>query len=199
MFYRKDHGYIFVHNPKAAGRSIRAALDYDKPLQCPVSHVPLYAIDDYKQYFSFGFVRNPWDRLVSYYFYLCQKDDAIDNANYNRDQVESIGFNKWLINSRMLLFGDDHPDVNINKMKSAQARSQMWWLKGCNFIGKYEHLEEDLNEAAYWGGFKIKNPLPALNLTIHKNYTEYYDQCSIDFVKKYFEEEIDRFGYRFKH
>ncbi len=198
MFYRKDHNYIFVHNPKAAGRSIRAAIGYDEPLPSPVSHVPLYAIDDWEQYFTFGFVRNPWDRLVSYYSYLCQKPDSVDNENYDREQLKSFGFNKWITDSRMILFGDDHPDVKIGKMKSVQARSQMWWLTGCNFIGKVENLEEDLNAAAYWGGFEIKNPLKNLNLTVHKHYSKYYDQNSIGFVKKYFEEEIDRFGYTFK-
>ena len=197
MFYRKDHGYIFVHNPKAAGRSIRTALDYDEPLPCPVSHVPLYAIDDHEKYFSFGFVRNPWDRLVSYYSYLCQRPNE-GKDNYSRKQVKSLGFNKWLINSRMLLFGDDHPDVNINKMKSVQARSQMWWLEGCDFIGQFENLNEDLKQAAYWGGFEIKNPLKNLNLTKHNHYTQYYDQNSVNFVKKYFEEDIDRFGYKYE-
>ncbi len=199
MFYRKDHNYIFVHNPKAAGRSIRTALGYDKPqLQCPVSHVPLYAIDDHQRYFTFGFVRNPWDRLLSYYCYLCQRPDE-GKDNYDRKKVIAIGFNKWLIHSRMLLFGDNHPDVHKNElMYTFQKRSQMWWLEGCSFIGKFENLEEDLNYAAKLGSFEIKNPLPVLNNSVHDNYEGYYDQHSIDFVKKYFKEEIDRFGYKYK-
>ena len=202
MFYRKDHGYIFVHNPKTAGRSIRSMLNYDKPqLQCPVSHVPLYAIDDHEDYYSFGFVRNPWDRLVSYYMYLCQRKDK-GQDNYDREEVKRIGFNKWLTKSRMLLFGDDHPDVCIDntiRLPSFQMRSQMWWLEVCDFIGQYENLQEDLKQAAYWGGFKLPVSMPLLNMSLHKNYTEYYNQSSINYVKVYCEEEIDRFGYRFQH
>jgi len=199
MFYRKDHGYIFVHNPKTAGRSIRVALNYDKPeLMCPVSHVPLYAIDDHADYFSFGFVRNPWDRLVSYYCYLCQREDAIEKDNYPRAEVINMGFNRWLLDSKMILFGDDHPDVNIGIMKSVQARSQMWWLNGCNFIGKFENLQKDFNYVCSRIG-KERTILPRKdsNYTTHSHYGNYYNEESIEIVRETYTDEIKQFGFKF--
>ena len=68
-----DPKTLFIHVPKAGGTSIQQWLfnncngksakgTYGK-------HCPHSLIKEEKDWFSFGVVRNPWDRLVSAYFY----------------------------------------------------------------------------------------------------------------------------------
>jgi len=65
--------FIFVHIPKTAGIGIIQSL-YDKK---PTGHFPLihykkYCKEKFDNFFKFAIVRNPWDRLVSAFFYLKQ-------------------------------------------------------------------------------------------------------------------------------
>lgn len=61
---------IFIHIPKTAGTSVALTL-----FGHGSRHVPWFRYQQanpvkYRRYFKFAFVRNPWDRLVSSYFYL---------------------------------------------------------------------------------------------------------------------------------
>ena len=62
--------YIFVHNPKTGGQSVSAALVPGYSVRN--RHTPLYAIPREGR-FAFGFVRDPWARMVSLYRFHCQK------------------------------------------------------------------------------------------------------------------------------
>jgi len=68
------HRLIYIPINKAACSSIKKSLlpifDLDNnlpPHQAPFPTIPNREIIAQKEYFTFGFVRNPWDRLVSCY------------------------------------------------------------------------------------------------------------------------------------
>ena len=66
---------IFVHVAKTGGSSVEAALTpwLDKPFAGGHTSALEFAFiepEAWHQYFTFGFVRNPWDRLLSAYKYL---------------------------------------------------------------------------------------------------------------------------------
>ena len=68
------HRCIFVHIPKTAGTSVEAALgwftEYTRGAQDHRSIRKLREAitpDEFCTYFKFTFVRNPWDRVVSWY------------------------------------------------------------------------------------------------------------------------------------
>jgi hypothetical protein len=62
---------IFVHIQKTGGNAISTALGQNP--DCPEKHFfardlrELYCTDVWNAYFKFAFVRNPWDRLVSWW------------------------------------------------------------------------------------------------------------------------------------
>ena len=63
------HRAIFIHIPKTAGSSVAQALFGGS------RHVPYFEYErinprKFKRFFKFSFVRNPWDRLVSTFFFL---------------------------------------------------------------------------------------------------------------------------------
>ena len=191
---------IFVHVPKTGGQSISAALG-GKTSGIP-THTPLFARDN-PEYFKFGFVRNPWDRLVSLYSFLCQKQFK-KTDNFKQDEVRAAGFKRWLIEHKFymqedylscgecwVVGGDD-----TKQLPPMQRRSQMFWVQGCDFIGCFENLAEDFRKACEMAGVKAKN-LPHKNTTQHKHYREYYDDTARGFVAHHFKPEIEQFGYTF--
>jgi hypothetical protein len=63
------HRAIFVHVPKTGGSNVAQALFGGS------WHVPYFEYESinprkFRQFFKFAFVRNPWDRFVSTYFFL---------------------------------------------------------------------------------------------------------------------------------
>jgi hypothetical protein len=66
------HSCIFIHIPKTGGLSLALSLFGNRGggHRTYFSYYPIYSPKEYKQYYKFAIVRNPWDRLVSAYFFL---------------------------------------------------------------------------------------------------------------------------------
>lgn len=206
------HKYIFVHTPKCAGTSIeKALLNYegikidlndefylnsipepikkeyllDYPLHSYSQH---FYLDQYKQslastYYCFTFVRNPWDLMVSEYFYILKNYETNlsfeDFIKIGDGLKEVKGFTWFVERGHHLL-----PQVNfINK--------------NMNFIGKFENLQDDFNVIC--DSVKISRiNLPYHNSTKHNRYTTYYNDLTRDIIAKRYKEDIEYFNYRFE-
>jgi hypothetical protein len=68
--YPNRHRCIFIHIPKTAGASIALSLFNEPPRHVHYRDFEIANPDKFRRYFKFAFVRNPWDRLVSSYFYF---------------------------------------------------------------------------------------------------------------------------------
>ena len=131
-------------------------------------------LNSYSDYFKFAFVRNPWDRVVSWYCFEKKKF-----TNKKRD-LTNVNFAKYIRNYENIWAG------------GFQYES----TKCCNFIGRYENIQEDFNTICD----KIKIPqqkLPHKNKTKHKHYTEYYDDETKQIVAEKYAKDIEYFGYEF--
>lgn len=68
----KEKEIIFIHVPKCAGRSVRKAVGLPRDGHDRALWYKFHDPEKFRRYFKFTVVRNPWDRLVSAYFYLRQ-------------------------------------------------------------------------------------------------------------------------------
>lgn len=142
---------------------------------CKVS----YKTEQVKE-FKFSFVRNPWDRFVSAYVYLSEKQ----NDEYQEYIKPFKSFKEFVING---------------SIEGLHFKTQSYWLDtDLDFIGRFENLQLDFNNLLD----RLLLPSQLLdhkNRTEHKPYHEYYEQQTIDCVGQKYKEDIKRFGYKFKH
>ena len=200
MLYDKEKKLLFIHIPKNGGNTVATATDfkYNTHLgkHAQISEIELeHKLDEY---YKFAVVRNPWDRVVSMYYYF-KKFKAIGD----------VEFKSWLLNnntthksikvmSGKLIFDKNAPG---HYDEPFQTKTQLSWLKDSNgvvavdFICRLEHLSHDMKNL---GTIKNTNyPIEWLNKTKHPNYIKVHDQETIDFVSQYYKDDIDYFGFDF--
>ena len=141
---------------------------------------------DFSKYFSFTFVRNPWDRLVSCYTFLNGQ------ANGN-NTLAGMPFSKFVHEA----INNPHEYYKLYEHMRPQLD---FFAKNGNvfieFIGRFENLQEDWNYVAQKIG--MCTYLPIMNKSKNRlKYTEYYTPETIKMTRKYYEEEIDILKYTF--
>lgn len=206
MIY-EDLNCIFVRVPRTGTISIRSLFNTfantvnvysgDESTSLKDPHLTLSEIKDiiftdskyerfrnkYYSMFKFGFVRNPFDRIVSLYHYL-KKGGSIENLHFKdfNDFIENYynKFDYW-----------DWFDKRIQQYK---------WVEGCDFVGKFENLENDIHFiCSKLGVSEDKVNLCKVNDSDHYHYSQYYNQKSIKFVYKKEYKTIEKFGYIFEN
>ena len=141
--------------------------------------------EKFKEYFVFGFVRNPWDRVVSLYM---RKEGIV-----LREKMSFEEFVDWIqFSSATCIFPLPH-------------KYQLDWFRGNNgeiladFIGRFENLEEDWKYVANKIG--VCDTLPQKNSNPHKpkkHYSTYYTPKTKQIIEEKFKEDIEYFGYSFE-
>lgn len=198
--------FLFLHVIKTAGDSIRVPL---APFSLDLARVPdfrahVMASDPdfyaavpnfrhaqarhvrsylgsrrYEEIFSFCFVRNPWDWLVSLYSYI------VENERHPRhNSVAGMSF----------------PEFVQHETTVRNVRQSDWITDGegrqiVSYVGKFETLEKDCETIFRQIG--ISTPLPHLNRTHHREYRSYYDKSTRNRVSDSYARDIDMFEYSF--
>jgi hypothetical protein len=205
MLIAYRHRFIFVHVYKTGGTSIKEALHpclllpqesfFAKGLQklrlFPVPnlfhpHVKASVLRErlgrriFDSFFKFAFVRNPWDREVSNYFYLLRNRD-----HELHEEVKNAGcFERYLEWRRAT-------GSSTQKELIADPNGRIL----VDFVGRFENLEVDFEKVCARLGVRAK--LPYLNRGDRRPYREYYSDRTQRFVAEYFREDIEHFGYHF--
>jgi hypothetical protein len=190
--------FIFVHVPKTGGTSVRRALESKYAVKrsahfhCALRNAPMPTANR----FAFGFIRNPWERMVSYYRFMCQKPAGPnDHKVYKRQAVIDMGFKDWVLHAK---WGAEIKKAvgDFEGATTTHHVSQMWWLRGCDFIGRFEWLQQDFDAVME----RLQLPkilLPHYQKTHGGAWQDEYDGELVDFVRWKFAEDIKAGGYAF--
>jgi len=189
MIVSDSRKFVFVHIPKTAGISVRAALepyaDGQKAAHPNTTHETLPALLTREPrlggYYKFAFVRNPWDRLVSFHAY------ARERLRPTVPEMQGLDFVQLL---RLM----DRGAGWLDRLYALQP--QRGYLRGADFVGRFETLESDFSRVC--ASLDIRAVLPRKNTSGHGTYTGYYDAWSRDFVARRYADDIDEFGYAFE-
>lgn len=192
--------FLFVHVPKTAGNSIQTILRHysedeivARPEQDGVERFgvrnPKFKVrkhstlaeyraalgaERFDSLYKFVCVRNPWDRMISYYFSPHRETLAWDKKAFAKMVSTTLPIAEHL----RLSAQEADPFANVD----------------C--IMRFESLAEDFPAVCATLQIPLA-PLPAYNRSKREHYSVYYDDELRELVRGRFEAEIDRFGYRF--
>jgi len=214
MIISAGRRFIFVHIPKTGGTSMALALEAramktdiligDTPKaekrrrrlkEAPSrgrlwKHSSLADIDgllslqQIQECFCFTMVRNPWDRMVSYYHWL--RVQSFDHPAVHLAQL--VGFSGFL------------NDQSIKAaIRAGQYRQYMIAADGQEYAQLYLRLEHFADDAVpLWSHLGFELDLPHVNRSDRReDYRLYYSDADADLVKSLCRQDIDRFEYRF--
>ncbi len=215
MIISRGRRYIFVHIPKTGGTSLATALEARamkddiligdtpkavrrrgrlKALEARGrlwKHARLADIDgvvsedEMRDLFVFTLVRNPWDRMVSYYHWL--QDQSFDHPAVALSKAH--GFSAFL----------NHPATRESLTRDgaeAYVTAPSGAVCGDCYI-RLEHLEQDLAPVEVHLGFTL-SPVPHVNASKRpEGYRAAYSDDDADLVGGFYAADIARFGYSF--
>ncbi len=190
--FADDCKCIFIHIPKAAGTSVALTL-FGKDSR----HVPWFEYQNanpwkYKRYFKFTFVRNPWDRLVSSYFFLCKggmnPQDAVW-AEQNLGQFGDFGsfVRGWVNEENIRTWVHFLPQHYFICDQDGKVM--------VDFVGRIENMEQDFSHVARRLGCNKK--LAKINAGDNRHYSSYYDAETREIVRRVSARDIELFDYSF--
>lgn len=215
MIISHGRKYIFVHIPKTGGTSLSLVLeDKAKKDDILIGDTPkakkrrsrlrtanasgrlwkhsrltdvygLVTQEEIEQYFVFTIVRNPWDRMVSYYHWL--KEQSFDHPAVGI--ANESNFKAFL--SDVMIQQSLRNDASLNYVCDANGKDC------CNKYLRLENLSQDVVNLGKNLHLNLAD-LPYQNKSDRgENYAEYYDKQSKDIVGVAYAEDIEKFGYRF--
>lgn len=136
-------------------------------------------------YFSFAFVRNPWDRMVSIF---CHKDpNLVMHAAAAGIDLHSFSFDQFLDKAPAL--------THVHLLPQAKFIYDERGISLVDFLGRFERLDRDF--AVVKERLRIDAELPWDNRSSHEDYRNYYNGPRRQRVAELYREDIEAFGYEF--
>lgn len=139
----------------------------------------------FESLFTFAFVRNPWDLLVSYYHFLRDAAGHGEHASHRRRRAARLPDFEAYVRYEI---GRD----KISQTRMVAGRDGRVLV---DFLGRYESLATDFAHVCRRLG--IEAELGRANTSARGDYRDYYTPRLAALVRDHFAEDVERFGYEF--
>lgn len=194
--YEKKNNFIFIHIPKVAGTSILRAIGKQRGGR---NHLPWYVYKTanpvfFENAFKFSLVRNPWDRTLSAYRYLCR------GGNRSSDISLSQKIRRY----------KDFSDFVRNGLGAGLYRNHLLFLPqsefvvtgegeiAVDFIGRYENLHGDCRFIFEKIGINPDQLEKKNSSGTIENYRRFYKMSDdVEIIDSLYKQDIRVFGYSF--
>jgi hypothetical protein len=207
MIVSHQHRFIFAAIPKTGTHSVRQALrehlgpddieqvglfvdkrfPYEALAQLRHGHLGLEQVrphlgdDVFEAYFKFAFVRNPFDRFVSYCAFVTRNEGSFESQP--QQVMRRILFELQPL--QHILYQPQH-----TLLVDAQGRLL------ADYIGRAEQMQSSYDEICTRIGIPSRE-LSKVNPSRRGDYRQYYDQALIDGVSALYRRDLELFGYEF--
>ncbi len=203
---------LFVHVQKTGGSTVEALLLRDLPGAERVSGLPggrhstlrqvVAAHPEVRDYWSFGFVRNPWARLYSWHAMVLRRGEVAEAGRGRMaERVDRSRF--WgPVLAR-------YPDFESFVMEAPAEfgrlrRAQVDYLRTrrpqehrVDLIGRTETLDDDVRRVLVHLGLPVPASVPRTNAGPPTGYRDHYTPAMRDRVAELFSADVEEFGYEF--
>ncbi len=196
-------GLLFIHIPKTAGTSIHHILSkadvslssdiLNRNIEKTQLHQHSTALEwktalgenSWQKLFSFCLVRNPWDLMVSSYFWWVQKANQFPNHLRNSIIIKNLGSFDRFIHSRYGRYFINECPGAMSDWYSHQGSDLV------HFVGRVEDFDNSIQYVLQ----QTKAPLSVLpsvhkNTTLRKEYRKYYSKSGKKIVELRFADVI---------
>jgi len=207
-----DDKWIFLHIPRTGGNCLlKCLIEHETSHKLPYKlsnrnkkgdiieeHLTLDEIEKYANinldnYIKFTFVRNPFDKLLS--FYLCWVNNRQINRNSNKMNFdEYIQYVKNIVSNRIYLNYTKRIDKNNNDISHFIPQHEMIGNHKMDFIGRFENYENDIKKLEKVIGLDLSNIYISKNKV---NYRDYYNDKNRKIIEELYAEDFKRFNYQF--
>ncbi len=200
------HNFIFVAVPKTGTHSVRQALrqhmgprDLEQVGLFVKKHFPIPELarlqhghlslqqirpylrpEEWETFFKFAFVRNPFDRFVSYCAFMTR-----DSGQFERDPKSVMRNILERPPLQHILFQPQHLLVT-------DAGGKLM----TDYVGRVEEMQQSYDEICERIGISTAK-LERVNSSQRKDFREYYDQPLIDGVAELYSRDLELFDYQF--
>ncbi|WP_205471058.1 sulfotransferase family protein [Nocardioides sp. SYSU D00038] len=207
MIISDSHQFLFVHVQKTGGTSIDRVLT---PLLGDVRrikeadrHAPLGRLLELEpalaSYWTVGFVRNPWARMLSWWRMIERFRDGA--AAGNQAHIRHLERNRFV--SGVLAEHADfesfvlHAPEKWRRLRVPQSRYLHSPTRRADLVGRQETLDQDMNAVLARLGLPYE-PLPRINVDLDRpSYRDVYSPAARRRVAELFEADIRAFAYEF--
>ncbi len=194
--------FLFIHVQKTGGTTVEHVLkktvpDVKRPERCP-KHSGLRIVlrnnPEVARYWTFGFVRNPWARYVSWWEMIQRVKGPESKA-------------KWSERSDFIQGSAKYPDFEAFVERGPEdfsrlSRPQLSYLstptRRADFIGRTESFADDMRAVLARLDLPVPEDLPRRNRSSYAgSYRDYYTPATRDRIGELFKADVDAFVYDF--
>ena len=208
MIVSASHRVLFVHVQKTGGLTVQAALkasleDAVQPEGLPDGRharldAALTAHPEWAEYFTFGFVRNPWARMYSWHAMIMRRKAVAEAGNKAMARrVANMEF--WATVAAEMTdfetFVMRGPD-EFERLRTPQVDYLTAGDRRADLIGRTERLDDDL--AAVFTRLGLEPPArEQRNAGPPTDYRPHYTSATRERVAELFAADVEAFGYEF--
>lgn len=186
-----DNSFIFIHIPKAAGNAVIKNLYGENATgHDPLTRYEKHDFEKLNDYFKFTVVRNPYDRIVSAFFYLKQGGIGFFDQRFSNKYLDDIDdFNRFIdkldndlvFQRKIMSWIHFLPQVDFILDSNGEV--------GIDYIAHVENFEQDLKTIANKLDVDISR-IESVNKSKRTHFEQYYSSEMKEVVARLYKNDF---------